>query len=177
MREGREFSKEYIDIKTHAAYHEDFEQSLKLYFSVEASSFHLRFVGYEPAKVDEELGARLAELELTSTLTVLSAVEAAFRIDYLLRCDLKKKDPISVVFRATYKEKGARARLDEDIFDVWKIHTTGSSRLIGDLKAAFKFRNWLAHGRYWVHVGPKNDYTTIYALAASAMKSFPLLGS
>jgi hypothetical protein len=177
MRRGRAISGQNVDIQSYATHHDDLEKSLKLYYSTGANSFGSRFAGYLPAEVEEELGARLAELEFTSALTVLSAVEAAFRIDYLLRCDLKKKDPISMVFRATYKEKRARARLDEDIFDVWKIHTTGSSRLIGDLKAAFKFRNWLAHGRYWVHVGQKYDYTTIYALAASALNSFPLLGS
>ncbi len=152
------------------------EQSLKLYFSAEASSFHLRFIGYEPAEVDEELDARLAELEFTSTLTVLSGVEAAFRIDYLLRCDLKKKDPISMVFREIYKARRDRARLDEDIFVVWKTHSQGSTKLIGDLRGVFKFRNWLAHGRYLARDGQQYDYATVYALAATALNSFPLFG-
>jgi len=176
MRRGRAFSRQNVDIQSHALYHEDLEQSLKLYFSAEAGSFDFRFAGYEPAEVDAELGARLAELELASTLTVLSAVEAAFRIDYLLRCDLKKKDPLSMVFRETYKKKRHWAHLEEDILDVWKIYTDGSAKLIGDLKGAFKFRHWLAHGRYWVYAGQKYDYVTIYALAASALNSFELFG-
>ncbi len=176
MRRGRAFSGQNIDIRSHALHHEDSERSLKLYFSAEASSFHIRFVGYEPDEVDEELGERLAELDLTSTLTVLAAVEAAFRIDYLLRCDLKKRDPVSRVFQEIYEDKKDRARLDEDIFNTWKLHADGTSRLIGALKGAFRFRNWLAHGRYLVRDGQKYDYATIYALADTALDSFPLLG-
>lgn len=176
MRRGRAFSKENIDIQSHAAYHEDLEQGLRLYFSAGESSFNPRFASYEPAELDEELAARLAELEFSSVFTVLSAVEAAFRIDYLLRCDLKKKDPISTMFRTIYRKKQERARLDDDILGVWKAHIEGSAKLIGDLRGAFKFRNWLAHGRYLVHAGQKYDYATIYALADAALDSFPLLG-
>ena len=130
MRKSRTFSKQNVNIQSYAFHHEDMERSLKLYFSVEASSFHKRFLGYEPAEVDERLDARLAELEFAAALTVLSAVEAAFRIDYLPRCDLKKKDPISTTFREIYKKKKDRARLDDDILDAWKTHTRGSTKLI-----------------------------------------------
>jgi hypothetical protein len=174
MRRSRDFSEEIVNIQTYAVHHDDLEQSLKLYFGMGAPSFNLRFAGYEAAEVDEELRARLAELELASALTVLSAVEAAFRIDYLLRCDLKKRDPISTGFRTVYRAKKDRARLDDDILGVWKAHTQGSAKLIGDLRGAFKFRNWLAHGRYLVRDGQKYDYATIYALAATTLNSFPL---
>ncbi|MGA8170646.1 MAG: hypothetical protein WB816_07435 [Methylocystis sp.] len=176
MRRDRAFSRQNVDIRFHAAYHEDLEQSLKLYFSAGASSFNPRFAGYEPAQLDEELAARLAELEFASVFTVLSAVEAAFRIDYLVRCDLKKKDPISMMFRTIYREKRERARLDNDILGVWKAHTESSAKLIGDLRGALKFRNWLAHGRYLARDGQQYDYATVYALADSALNSFPLFG-
>jgi len=41
--------------------------------------------------VARELRERLKEVDLTSTLTVLASVEAAFRIDYLQRCYPKGK--------------------------------------------------------------------------------------
>lgn len=176
MRRARSFSGQNVDIRSYALHHQNSERSLKLYFSAEASSFQIRFIGYELAEVAEELGERLAELDLTSTLTVLGALEAAFRIDYLLRCDLNKRDPISRAFQNIYRDKKDRARLDEDIFDVWKVNAFGTSRIIGDLKGVFKFRNWLAHGRYLVRDGQKYDYATVYALADSALNSFPLLG-
>jgi hypothetical protein len=176
MRRARAFSGQNVDIRSYALHHQDSERSLKLYFSAEASSFHVRFVGYEPSEVEEELDERLAELDLTSTLTVLGALEAAFRIDYLLRCDLNKRDPVSRVFQNIYRDKKDRARLDEDIFDVWKVNSYGATSIIGALKGAFKFRNWLAHGRYLVRDGQKYDYATVYGLADAALNSFPLLG-
>jgi hypothetical protein len=152
------------------------EQSLRLYFSVGASSFDLRFAGYEPAEVDRELNARLAELEFASALTLLAAVEAAFRIDYLQRCYRRQRDAVSRDFREIYRRKKDKIQLEEDIFDVWKTHTIEGAKLIGDLKGAFRFRHWLAHGRYWVpKLGQQYDYVTIYAITARALNGFPLL--
>ena len=169
------FSNRNVDIQEYAFHHNDVEKSLRLYFSAEATSFGVRFTSYTLAEVSDELGERLSELDMTSALTVLTAVEAAFRIDYLQRCYCKKKDPISRAFRELHKQKQATVSLENEIFDVWKTHTTGSARIIGDLRGAFKFRHWLAHGRYWVpQLGQKYDYVTIYTLATTVLNNFPL---
>lgn len=111
-------------------------------------------------------------------MSLLSAVEAAFRIDYLQRCYQKKKDNVSREFWEIYKEKETRASLKDDIFEVWKNNTAGSTRLIGELRGAFKFRHWLAHGRYWTpKLGRKYDYVSVYPLVSQAMTSFPLIGT
>jgi len=177
MRDRLRFSNQNVDIQSYALHHQDMEQSLRLYFSSDASSFDLRFAGYQPDKVREEMDTRLNELEFASALTVLAAVEGAFRIDYLQRCYRRERDPISKKLRAIYKERQDRARLEEDILNIWKQYANGSSRIIGDLIGAFKFRDWLAHGRYWVpKLGRKYHYLTIYALSARALDSFPLRG-
>ena len=98
------FSKQDIDIQEFALYYDDVEKSLRLYFSPDAQSYSLRFAEYSRAEVVNELNERLAELEMASALIVLSAIEAAFQIDYLQRCYLKKKDPLSRVFRLLRKE-------------------------------------------------------------------------
>ncbi len=59
-------------------------------------------------------------------------------------------------FREIYKEKETRVSLEEEIFEVWKNNTTGSTKLISDLRGAFKFRHWMAQGRYWT---PKENMT------------------
>ena len=111
-------------------------------------------------------------------MTLLAAVEAAFRIDYLQRCYKKKKDVVSRQFRRIYKEKETRASREDEIFGVWKSSTMESTKLIGDLRGAFKFRHWIAHGRYWTpKLGQKYDYLTIYSLAVEALSSFPLMVS
>jgi hypothetical protein len=104
-------------------------------------------------------------------------VEAAFRIDYLQRCYQREKDGISRAFRSLHKRRRARAHLEEEILEIWKQHTTGAATLISDLRAAFNFRHWLAHGRYWEpKFGRKYDYVSIYTLAANVFENFPLVG-
>jgi hypothetical protein len=114
---------------------------------------------------------------MASALTILSALEAAFRIDYLQRCYLRQKDPLSRAFRDLHRRKQTRVRLETEIFDIWKEYTDVEAKLISDLRGAFNFRHWLAHGRYWEpKLGRKYDFVTVYALAAIVLSSFPFLG-
>lgn len=171
------FSKRNVSISEFALHHSDIEESLRLYFSPNAPTFGARFFGDRIEEVNEKLEVRLAEIDMASALTVLSALEAAFRIDYLQRCYRKEKDPLSRAFRDLHKRKQTRVRLETEIFDAWKENTDVEAKLIGDLRSAFKFRHWLAHGRYWEpKLGRKYDFVTVYGLAASVLSSFPLLG-
>ena len=52
---------------------------------------------------------------------------------------------------------------------------THGAKLIGDLRGAFRFRHWLAHGRYWnPKLGQKYDFVSVYSLAANVLGDFPL---
>jgi len=172
------FSGENVSLSDAALHHNDMEDALTLFFSSGSPLYPVHFAGYQFSEVSEELGDRLAELDRNTTMTLLAAVEAAFRIDYLQRCYKKKKDVVSRQFRRIYKEKETRASLEDEIFGVWKSSTMESTKLIGDLRGAFKFRHWIAHGRYWTpKLGQKYDYLTIYSLAVEALSSFPLMVS
>jgi hypothetical protein len=104
-------------------------------------------------------------------------MEAIFRIDYEQRCYLKKKDPLSRAFRDLHKHRRSNVSLEEEIFDLWKEYTNGAKQLISELKGAFKYRHWLAHGRYWTpKLGRKYDFVSLYALATNVLSSLPLLG-
>jgi len=170
------FSKQHPDLQHIARYFRDAEKSLRLYFSPAAPSFAVRFANYKPDQVSSELGATLAELEMATALSIFSAVEAAFRIDYLQRCYRKEKDAMSRAFRLLHKKKGMRVSLEDEIFDVWKEYATGVAPIIGALRAAFNFRHWLAHGRYWVPRFQKYDYLAVFSLAETALNSLPLFG-
>jgi hypothetical protein len=61
----------------------------------------------------------------------------------------KRKNPLSRAFGDLYKTKKERVLLEDDIFKAWKQYTDVRKQILSDLKAAFKFRQWLAHGRYW----------------------------
>jgi uncharacterized protein YutE (UPF0331/DUF86 family) len=176
MPERVTFSKRHPDIQQLAHYYDDVAKSLRLYFSPAAPLFSVRFDRYKPDQITSEMNQRLAELEMATALSIFAAVEAAFRIDYLQRCYRKEKDAMSRAFRDLHKKKGVRVSLDEEIFEIWKEHTIGSTSMIGELRAAFRFRHWLAHGRYWHPKFPRYDYLAVYSLAESVMNSLPLFG-
>jgi hypothetical protein len=172
------FSNSNVDVIDLALHHTDVESSLRGYFNANASSYPSRFAGYAPYELIEELQERLTELDMTSSLTILTAVEAIFRIDYLQRCYQRKKDPLSRAFRDLHNRKRMNVRLEEEILDLWEEYTNGANQLIGDLKGAFKYRHWLAHGRYWTpKLGKKYDFISLYALATNILSNFPLLGA
>jgi len=170
------FSGENLSLDEIAQHHNDTEGALRLFFSTASPSYPFRFAGYKPDEISDELGDRMTELDRNSAMSLLAAIEAVFRVDYLQRCYQKKKDAVSRQFREIYKAKEIHASLEDDIFEVWKNNSTGSTKLIGDLRGAFKFRHWMAHGRYWTpKLGQKYDYLSLYTLALQALSSFQLL--
>jgi hypothetical protein len=92
---------------------------------------------------------RVASLVTLHQKAILTRLEAAFRTDFDQRCRRRKRDAISRDFRVLRKTRGLQIGLETDIFDTWRKHLPELGGLIGDLRGAFKFRHWLAHGRYW----------------------------
>jgi len=168
MADRVSFSGEHLGLPKVAAHHRDLESSLRLYSSVGSPSYLVRFAGYLASEVTGELGERVEEADLTSSLTVLAAVEAAFRIDYLKRCYGKKKDPVSRALRGIYKKKQEKASLEDEIFEAWISNSSGTRTLIGELRGAFRFRHWLAHGRYWT--AKLGNATTLTTFSRSPIK-------
>ncbi len=99
-------------------------------------------------------------------MTVMASLEAAIRVDYLTRVYERRKDELSKAMRALHQEKANKAKLENDILTLWQDCTTISKGLIGQVKGAFKYRHWIAHGRYWTpKIGRAYDFDTLYALA------------
>lgn len=169
------FSGEHQSLEGISKHYIDIESALRHFYAT-APSNPLRFTGYTVEELLAELHKRLAEEEKSGSFSVLASLEAAFRMDYLNRVYLKKKDALSRSFRAIHKKKNVQASLDEDIFEAWARNTNTSPQIISNLKGAFKFRHWIAHGRYWTpKLGSKYDYHDICALAELIHNSFPLL--
>ena len=141
------------------------ENSLRLYFSDKNPNFLENFVGYTKEEINEELEIQLSEVEKDACLTILACVEAKFRIDYIIRCEKRYKDEISRKFREIFIEYEYRVSLEESILNEWKNLPQISSSIISDIKGAFKYRHWLAHGRYWTYKSTKYDFYGIYNLA------------
>lgn len=156
---------------------EDVHAALQLYFSPDNPEYPVRFFGYSTAEISAELMARKAEVDRQAIFSILSAIEAAFRVDYERRCKMRQRDPISRAFRQLDKEKGSFVSLDENILEIWKQNTTSLSKTIGEIRSSLHLRHWLAHGRFWVpKLGKKYDYVSVYTLGSQIFNSFPFVG-
>ncbi|MCP4347994.1 MAG: hypothetical protein GY795_21020 [Desulfobacterales bacterium] len=78
------------------------------------------YIGYTKNELIESFHNHLNELEKNVCLNILNAIEASFRIDYLIRAEKKYKDDTSRRFRDLYKSKERKASLEKDILNIWK---------------------------------------------------------
>jgi len=106
----------------------------------------------------EHLDYQLQEAEYDASLALLGAIEAAFRLDFDDRHHKRLKDPRSKAVREMSKLPRGDAlnyRIPITcIFNLLTIDHSAPERTINLLKIYFKFRHWLAHGRYWqLHLG------------------------
>lgn len=164
------FSGQHLQLAQIAQYYNDIEASVRNYFSL---SNPQRFAGYTLQEIKREMDSVLEEHARSTSMSILSALEATFRIDFLQRCYKRQRDPLSRAFRTIHSVKGQYVPLT-DIFFEWQLHTNVSKSVIADLKRAFRYRHWLAHGRYWTpKIGQEYDYDDIYTLAESIYGSFP----
>ncbi|MHA6909996.1 hypothetical protein ACQUJS_16440 [Ralstonia pseudosolanacearum] len=146
-----------------AFHHENLQAALFEFFSGSSASLLSRF---SLESVDKARDNSLDELDFSSSMSVMAALEAAIRVDYLSRVYERRKDALSRSMRDLYREKANKAKLDRDILPRWAADTTVSASLVQQVTSAFKYRHWLAHGRYWTpKFGKEYDYDTLYAIA------------
>jgi len=106
------------------------------------------FLGYTKQELEDRLSYHLREAEYDASFTLLAAIEAAFRLDCDYRLKNRLKDPRSKVLRRMSKELSRHISIDE-LFDALKEDHSIPNHTITLLKIYFKYRHWLAHGRYW----------------------------
>ena len=97
----------------------------------------------------DDVNSFFGELDYLAMLDLLSAAEAAIRLNFLTRVEKRKKDLVSRRFRQLYKQKGWRVDLEGDLLATWKRLVPQTARAVGDFNGALGLRHWLAHGRYW----------------------------
>lgn len=175
------FSNMNLELDEIFDHHSVTELALKEYYSINEDKveYHVRFAFNREVDVADELGKHIEELAATSSFSILSSLEASFRVDFLVRCKNKKRDILSRRFREIYKKKKDRIKLEDDILDIWKEYycTKAAEKcVITDFIGALKYRNWLAHGRYWepTNWGRQYDYETVSLLAELIHQTFDL---
>ena len=149
-----------------AEHHAVVEEAIHLYYTGASPDFESKFAFYTEDEVFAERDERLYEAGAASAMMVLASIEAAFRVDYLRRCYARYRDELSRSFRVLYRDKGERVSLSEDLLEAWKSHGAMTAGLVGDIRRAFGYRHWLAHGRYYVaKLGRQYDFSSVYNLA------------
>jgi hypothetical protein len=145
------------------------EQSLRLYFSAVNPDFLELFFGETDSEVQDKLNYQLKEINKDACLSLLAAIEAKFRLDYNLRGQRRFRDGLSKKCKDLFREKEQRVSLEEQIFEIWKEEYPEYKSYFSILKGAFKYRHWLAHGRYWVLKAGKSDGYDFYDLYSVAV--------
>jgi hypothetical protein len=160
-----------------AQYHFDVTELLNRSFLASDAPPVVNFPGFPPPGGQVRPADYTEETNRRSSLAILVLIEASFRVDYRYRCENRLKDPLSRAFRDKYKRKQERVGLENEVFDAWGKYESGSRKLIGDLRGAFRFRHWLAHGSYWLpKLGRGYDFNYLYLLADRVFSSLTLLG-
>lgn len=162
------YSVEDLSLNNVHTHYCDTLESYFIYYSPQNPNYEQLFSTMSELEVYQVRDDRVKELDLTSSLTLLSFVEAKFRLDYLERVDRRFKDSLSKSLKEIHNRCGEKASLEADIFPSWK-EASSNTRLIGDLKSSLKYRHWLAHGRYWLpKLGRRYEYIDIYQLSTQA---------
>ena len=171
------FSRQHLELDEIGRHYLDVEASIRSYFDFRNVRSAVRFADYTSEEILLEMNSILEEQDRAASMNLLAALEAAFRVDFLQRCYKRRKDPVSRVFRELHARKGMYVSLEDDIFQVWKQKSSVPSSVISHLKSVFKYRHWLAHGRYWVPKFGRYDYHDIYTLAEAIFDAFPFEGA
>ena len=85
--------------------------------------------------------------------------------------------PLTGLFRDLHHDRRTRVSLEGDILKVWRQAPNVPTSMITALTDAFKYRHWLAHGRYWTPKFQKLGYDEVYSLAQATFEAFPLRGA
>src|ERR1700722_8484271 len=110
------FSNQEQSLEDIATYYEDAKAGLYEFFSSGSRALIERH-GHE-ILADARTKA-VKELELTGAFSILAAVEAAIRKDYLVRVYHKRKDDLSRSLRELHRNRGKNARLVKELIAVW----------------------------------------------------------
>jgi hypothetical protein len=165
------------------SYYKDCEGSLRLYFSEKNPEIQNVLIQYFPTELEEDaktklLDIRIKELERSTSLILLSAIEAWFMNDVKQRQVNNLTDALSIDL-IKWSEGKSYILLNDRLLDIWKTHDSSLTDLIGTLKDRFQYRHWLAHGRHFPPKTQRHEYPfekDIYKLAEVVLKSFPFKG-
>jgi hypothetical protein len=108
-------------------------------------------------------------MEARSSFAALTFIESVFIRHYQNRSKTKKKHRVLAQEYKRIKNQN-RPSLSDDLFKAWETAYPEKSTLFMNLKRVFKYRHWLAHGRYWTLKFQVPDFGDIYILAEKVLE-------
>lgn len=150
------------------------DHSINLFYSIKNPDYYADFIGMSKDEIEETKEGMLKENDITHSLIILTTIEALIRLDADKKYCSKKKNEFSRLIKDIYdKTKGERIKLEDDLINArMNVDDTNLRRSYNELKKCFKYRHWLAHGRYW---DPKRisevDFDSIRILILSILNS------
>ena len=137
-------------------------ESLESYYDEVRAAIDLKYYKANPyytsdfqmmtdTEVESERDENFEELSREASMAILAFVESLFRTDFIIRCELKKSDKLSIRYRHTYNpaKRIYTYSYHDVVLEGWAEYRPDVKDLINELKEANNYRNWLAHGRYW----------------------------
>lgn len=141
-------------------YYRDMEKSIEMRFNKEQNANYVGdFLGYTDEEIISSKKELLQELSIEASFFLLVYIESLFRKDFILRINAGRKkyrDNITKEYKSIYdpNKRVYSYSLVDVIFSTWKQYVSPNSKELEDvlrtLPQYYDFRNWIAHGRYWV---------------------------
>ena len=141
-------------------YYRDMEKSIEMRFNKEQNANYVGdFLGYTDEEIISSKKELLQELSIEASFFLLAYIESLFRKDFILRINAGRKkyrDNITKEYKSIYdpNKRVYSYSLVDVIFSTWKQYVSPNSKELEDvlrtLPQYYDFRNWIAHGRYWV---------------------------
>lgn len=141
-------------------YYKEVEKSIEMRFNKEQNANYVGdFLGYTEEEIISSKKELLQELSIEASFFLLAYIESLFRKDFILRINAGRKkyrDNITKEYKSIYVpyKRVYSYSLVDVIFSTWKQYVSPNSKELEDvfrtLPQYYDFRNWIAHGRYWV---------------------------
>jgi len=124
-------------------------------------STHLDYAGLSNPEIEDAFAEQFEELDHQVTCALIASFEAAVCRDFRTRCK-SRKTAIGRKCKDLYKRK---KQADErvtfvEVLDIWSGESK-KHKVTEELKKLYRFRHWLAHGRWFpqksglAHVDPE----------------------
>lgn len=163
-------SNEILSLTTIADYYRRAVDSVNLLFSDRNPSYYSDYIGMSIFDIQLLKKEQSVFLEESFILELLACCEANLRKDLDYRRKKRKKDKYSREIRSEFKSKLLKSITFELLLEFWAkripLYKANTNMLIESVK----YRNWLAHGRYW-RIASRRDYcfNDLYILCISVL--------